>query len=157
MKSKTPHQRIRIVIPTPLAYAWLFAAWFIDTTARLLDTVLHTHLRTLKITPEQVENLINTHIPPGSTSAEIFSFLELHKIRHPDQVFGPFDYDLHDLPDFKKRELYEKKAVIKKFIVASIDNVGKSLLGTDDISIKFYLDEQDNLVEYVVDVIANGL
>jgi hypothetical protein len=147
-------ERIVHVTMTPIACAYLCGMALIDAIAITLDRTFNTQLRTPKTTADEVEHLIASHISIGSSSAEIFAFLKLHGILHDEQVE---EVVISISPHLKHPKLDRKTEFIRKRVVAWINNIGRWLLYTDDIFILFYLDEQNNLIEYIVDTRFTGI
>jgi hypothetical protein len=97
--------------------------------------------------------LINTHLSVGSNILEIHSFLETHKFDYKDELFEDIKYLI---TDSSSNKLKEAKGIEKRQ-VAWINNVDGILLGTNDIRVIFYLDEQNNPVTFEVKMFGTGL
>lgn len=87
---------------------------------------------------EELKRQIQEEIPIGSSSSKVLDFLDNKKIFHSEYVEG-------DLYDVKK-----SKFVRERVIYASIPDVERSFFVTYNIYLRFYFDENRNLVDFTV-------
>lgn len=115
--------RVSGLIYAPLVILILLGE-FVDLAARCLDWAFHTQLRKPKITVEEVERLVETNLPLGSSVPEIRAFMDHHKIRHFNEVHTVIGF--RDT-DWENPKIAGKKDIIKKTIVGWIENIGRYL------------------------------
>lgn len=149
--------RMGLVLWRPITYPLFYVVVFIDDLAYelayALDKTFHTNFTKPKITVEEVETLISSSLPTGSSSAAILTFLDLHKFHYRPMS----DKIQYNSIESQSPKLAGKKDVIRKAIVAWISNAATELFATWDLNIVFYLDEAETLVECIVSWAGNGL
>lgn len=104
-----------------------------------------------RVTVEQIEQLIKAELPSGATKSQVVAFLNAHQISHSDYV------EHHEKGiDFDDKKLDGKRHRIKMYIVATIPNVRRWSFFAHQIYMKFYFDEEGNLVDYIVRERSDG-
>jgi uncharacterized SAM-binding protein YcdF (DUF218 family) len=147
-------RRIKLWVLTPFLTALLIALSLVDIVAVLLDRTLHTRFRAPKITVEEIDQLIATELPTGLSYAQLLAFLEAHRFRHLPELHDVPELGRHVPPDDK---LEANRDQIKKMMVATVENVGRYIMVRHDIMIRFYVDAENDLVEFSTEVYGIGL
>ena len=117
-----------------------------------------------RITSEKINQLIEKEIPQEATFAQVESFLDSHNIPHSDapySIYMSYPNRLDQIPidsDFENNpKLDGKRSRIKTLVGAIIRNTEQGLFMSWGISLRFYFDEQENLVEYTVEKYSTGM
>ena len=92
---------------------------------------------TPRVTMKDIDRLIQKELPIGSSKAQVYEFLNSHKIRGAAYDVGPDPY------------IGVSTAERKRYVWARIPVPGTSLFNPDSyIHIYLYFDEQQNLSDY---------
>ena len=143
---------VRRILSLPL-YIIVCILVFADDALRWSDRHLNTRFTKPKITVAELDKLIGTQLPLGSSIADVLAFLETQNIPHSEVVS---EKTYRRGTDFQHSKLDGKRETIKKAVAGSI-NVGGSLLVKGVIKSIFYFDEHDSLVVYTVQWFGIGL
>ncbi len=111
--------------------------------------------RPLRITVDDVNQLIAKEVPVGSSTSQVEKFLDRHKIEHGDYSEHP-----ERNSDFQDPELDNKRHLVKGYIGATIRDVDPNTwynLTRWDIRIYFYFDEDGKLIHYTTKGVGTGL
>ena len=111
------------------------------------------------ITTTKVEALIAREVSANADKSQVLAFLDAHRLAHSGIVEFPQGYleDPEFDTDLSSDKLRGKVGRVKRYAVAKIPNIKSGLLETHDLFIKFYFDEDDRLVEYLVRSVGRGL
>ena len=112
--------------------------------------VLYSYIR--GVTAGKVDSIIKSHIPVGSTKAEVIAFIDSLKIDslqvknfgYRDDLiqmsYGPFDV--------KDKQL---SGTVKGYLNARILNTSRTLyLSQCDMNVRFYFDRDERLIDYEI-------
>jgi hypothetical protein len=104
------------------------------------------------MTVEQIDQLIATEAPRGSSKSQVNAFLNSHKIEHSVYLDDP-----ETSSDFRYYLPDSKKPLIKGYVTAIIRNVHTGrweVFTRRNLQMHFYFDERGNLVEYTLNEIG---
>ncbi len=124
-------------------WAVILILWSMDLAAAVLDRKLHTNLRRLKVTAEDVDALIAEALPGGSSYAQVVSFLETHHIAHSHRLYAPLQPSQYFPRD---GWLARDQDRIQTMMFGWIHNAGRGLFVQWTICTRFYFDGENKLV-----------
>lgn len=154
MENRSPLRRIIFNLTIPFWYLVLFVLMFIDIIAGLLDYIFHTRLRAPKITVEEFECFVETYVHPGSTNEEVLTFLQLFDLPYSEMI--QYKGDVMNSYLIKKYGFEPGSELIRGQMCTSVEKVGGSLLGRNDIWVCFYFNDRNRLVTYTAEVVSVG-
>jgi hypothetical protein len=128
--------------------------WFADLVAGLSDWKLHTRFRAPKITVEEVEHLVETYIQPGSTNEEVLAFLQLFDLWHSELMH--YEGDVMNRYLIENYGFEQGGVLITGQMCTSVEKVGGSLMGRNDIWVCFYFNDRNRLVTYTAELTSIG-
>ena len=146
------------IVMRPFLYAFLFIASILEDFLSLIDHVFHTRIIAPKISVEEVEQLIQTRLPIGSTLDSAFAFLNEQKYERISEVLtNPVYWDEKWQSSTERYRLAEYQPAIRKLVIARIHKNGGGLLVSWETRICLYFDKNDQLLTYLVDQFGIGL
>jgi hypothetical protein len=140
----------------PFLYAFLFIASILEGFLSLIDHVLHTRIIAPKISVEEVEQLIQTRLPIGSTLDKALEFLDGQKYEYDLTVITDPAYWSHRISP-QSHKIAAVQQAIRKTVIAWIHKNGGGLLVSWETQICFFFDNNDQLLTYLVEVFSIGL
>jgi len=125
---------------------WLMPVGVVLIVVCLGINFLWPHVR---ITPAEVEQMIDNGVRPRSTPDEVIEFLDKQGIDHTEYTEGPD-------PIRAPRTLEDLKPTHKRFVHCKIPNTRTRLLLKWDIFVTFYFDDERRLVSHRVWELGTG-
>lgn len=120
---------ISSIVMRPFLYAFLFIASILEAFLFLIDHVFHTRIIAPKISVEEVEQLIQTRLPIGSTLDSAFAFLNEQKYERISEVLtNPIYWDEKWQSSTERYRLADTQPAIRKLVIAWIHKNGGGLL-----------------------------
>lgn len=104
-------------------------------------------------TPEQIEHLLQSELPNGSSKSDVLAFLDAHHITHSGYEEKRA---VEGETDLQGEKFAGKKHLIKHYIFADIRGCGRWTLFKCDIYISFYFDDEANKVEHFLQAVQDG-
>jgi hypothetical protein len=140
---------------TPIRYAFLFIAGSVDSFFALIDRVFHTRITRPKISVEEVEQLIQTRLPIGSTLDKALALLDEQKYERSSEVLtDPLYWD--ERSSSASYKLAEHRQAIRKLVIAWLRNNGGGSVVSWQTQVCLYFDANDHLLTYLIEGFGIG-
>ena len=140
----------------PFLYAFLFITSILEGFLSLIDHVFHTRIIAPKISVEEVEQLIQSRLPIGSTLDKVLEFLDEQKYECDHAVITDPAHWSHRISP-QSHKLAAVQQASRKMVIAWIPKNGGGLLVSWETQICLFFDANDQLLTYLVEVFSIGL